>query len=118
MLEQTLHGSISRGVRAQAEHLATVAKGMELKLQVMASTDAMLTDPALQTELEAYRARLDTLADDLSSKTASNERALTEYGRAGKGMLEIAKRYAEVKKECAAVKDEIEKLEARRSDVD
>jgi chromosome segregation ATPase len=118
LLEQTLHGSISRGVRAQAEHLATVAKGLELKLQVMASTDAMLTDPALQTELESYRTRLETRANELSSQVASNEKALAEYGRAGKGMLEIAKRYAEVKKECDSARDEIAKLEARQSDVD
>jgi diphthamide biosynthesis protein 3 len=33
VLEQTLHGSVARGVKAKAEHLAAVAKGMELKLQ-------------------------------------------------------------------------------------
>lgn len=84
----------------------------------MASTDAMLTDPALQTELESYRTRLETRAGELSSQVAGGERTLAEYGKAGKGMLEIAKRYAEVKKECDAVKDEIGKLEARQTDVD
>jgi diphthamide biosynthesis protein 3 len=33
VIEQTLHGSVARGVKAKAEHLAVVAKGMELKLQ-------------------------------------------------------------------------------------
>jgi hypothetical protein len=33
VIEQTLHGSVARGVKAKAEHLAAVSKGMELKLQ-------------------------------------------------------------------------------------
>lgn len=33
ILEQTMHGAVARGVRARAEHLAVVAKGMELKLR-------------------------------------------------------------------------------------
>lgn len=33
IIEQTLHGSVARGRKARAEHLASVAKGMELKLQ-------------------------------------------------------------------------------------
>lgn len=33
MLEQTVHGSVARAVRAKAEHLAAVAKGLELKLR-------------------------------------------------------------------------------------
>lgn len=33
IIEQTLYGSVARGVKSKAEHLAIVAKGMELKLQ-------------------------------------------------------------------------------------
>jgi hypothetical protein len=33
IIEQTLHGSVARGGKARAEHLASVARGMELKLQ-------------------------------------------------------------------------------------
>lgn len=33
VIEQTMQGSVARGVKAKAEHLAVVAKGMELKLQ-------------------------------------------------------------------------------------
>lgn len=36
IIEQTLHGSVARGGKARAEHLASVAKGMELKLQYVA----------------------------------------------------------------------------------
>lgn len=37
IIEQTLHGSVARGGKARAEHLASVAKGMELKLQYVIS---------------------------------------------------------------------------------
>ena len=118
LLEQTLHGSIARGTRSKAEHLSTVAKGLELKLSVMALTDPSLTDPGMLGELEGYRDRLAGRAEELSEQVAQNERTLGEYGRAGKGMLEIARRFVEARSECQAVREEIARLEARRSDVD
>jgi diphthamide biosynthesis protein 3 len=33
ILEQTIHGSVSRGIKARAEHLASVAKGLDLKIR-------------------------------------------------------------------------------------
>ena len=33
ILEQTMHGSVSRGVKARSEHLAAVAKGLDLKIR-------------------------------------------------------------------------------------
>ncbi|KIW06246.1 uncharacterized protein PV09_02719 [Verruconis gallopava] len=118
IIEQTIHGSISRGTKAKAEHLAVVAKGMELKLQILAQTDSILTDPALQSDLEEYKSRLENADADLSSRAAAAEKALSEYERAGKGMTEIAKRYADLMKACDGVRDEIQKLESRSSDVD
>ena len=117
-LEQTLHGSLARGLRSRAEHLSSVAKGLELKLGVMALSDPVLTEPGMLGELEGYKSRLEVRADELSERVADSERTLGEYGRAGKGMLEIAKRFVEVKAECEAVRAEIETLEKRRSDVD
>jgi diphthamide biosynthesis protein 3 len=32
-LEQTMHGSVARGIKARAEHLAAVAKGLDLKIR-------------------------------------------------------------------------------------
>lgn len=118
LIEQTLHGSIARGTRAKAEHLAVVAKGMEMKLQILAQTDSILTDPSLQSELNAYKSRLEAMDQELSGRSATAEKALVEYERAGKGMSEIAKRYAQMMKECDGVRDEIQKLESRKSDVD
>jgi hypothetical protein len=33
ILEQTLHGSVARGMKARAEHLSSVARGIELKVK-------------------------------------------------------------------------------------
>jgi diphthamide biosynthesis protein 3 len=118
IIEQTIHGSIARGTKARAEHLAVVAKGMELKLQIMAQTDSILSDPTLQSELETYKSRLQLMDEDLSLRATTAEKALADYERAGKGMAEIAKRYAQLKQECEAVREEIRKLESRKSDVD
>jgi hypothetical protein len=91
---------------------------MELKLQILAQTDATLTDPALKAELETYRERLRALEGELGLNVAGGEKTVGEYARGGKGMVEIARRYVEVQRECEAVREEIEKLEARTSEVD
>jgi hypothetical protein len=44
LLERTKHGALSRATKAQAEHLATVAEGMEGKVRY----DAVLSRAALQ----------------------------------------------------------------------
>ena len=33
ILEQTMHGSVARGIKARAEHFAAVAKGLDLKIR-------------------------------------------------------------------------------------
>jgi diphthamide biosynthesis protein 3 len=35
ILEQTMHGSVARGIKARAEHLGAVAKGLDLKIQLV-----------------------------------------------------------------------------------
>jgi diphthamide biosynthesis protein 3 len=37
ILEQTMHGSVARGIKARAEHLGTVAKGLDLKIRLVLS---------------------------------------------------------------------------------
>lgn len=118
LIEQTIHGSIVRGTKTKAENLAVVAKAMELKLQILAQTDSILSDPSLQSELETYKSRLESMDQDLTSRATAAGKALADYERAGKGMSEIAKRYAQVMKDCDGVRDEIQKLESRKSDVD
>jgi len=78
----------------------------------------MLTDPALNTELRSYCAKLASMEDDLSTRLNDAQNSLKGYETAGHGMAEIAKRYAEAMKEAEEVRAEISKLEARASDID
>jgi chromosome segregation ATPase len=78
----------------------------------------MLTDPALNAELRTYCARLVSMEENLSGRLDAAEIALKGYETAGRGMAEIAKRYAEAMKEREEVQAEITKLEARASDID
>ncbi|KAE9989505.1 hypothetical protein EG327_002628 [Venturia inaequalis] len=118
IIEQTLHGSVARGGKARAEHLASVAKGMELKLQILSHTDPTLTNPHLTTSLKTYLAKLSSLETDLASRHSTAELALKGYETAGKGMSEIASKYVEAIKEGEEIRREIERLEERGRDVD
>jgi len=84
----------------------------------MALTDPVLTSPDVQADLEGYKQRLVGRAEELMQKVGEAEKVLADYGRAGRGMLEIARRFADVKGDMEGVKGEIERLEARASDVD
>ncbi|KAF2433171.1 hypothetical protein EJ08DRAFT_93190 [Tothia fuscella] len=113
VIEQTIQGSVARGVKARAEHLAAVAKGMELKLQVLAQTDPVLTDPLLHSALRAYSSHLSDTEFDLASRESAAEKSLRNYESA-KGMADIAKRYGQLLTETEDVKREIKTLEASR----
>ncbi|TLD36787.1 hypothetical protein E2P81_ATG02569 [Venturia nashicola] len=118
IIEQTLHGSVARGTKARAEHLASVAKGMELKLQILSQTDPTLTTPQFTTSLKTYIAKLSSLEADLASRQSTAQLALKGYETAGKGMSEIASKYVEAINEGEEIRREIEKLEERERHVD
>ncbi|KAF2404916.1 hypothetical protein EJ06DRAFT_3861 [Trichodelitschia bisporula] len=59
VLEQTVHGAVARGTKAKAEHLGVVARGLELKLQILAQTDPVTNDAAFRGALRTYAAHLD-----------------------------------------------------------
>jgi hypothetical protein len=58
------------------------------------------------------------MGQDLSSRLDAAELALKGYESAGKGMSEIAKKYAEAMKEGEEIRNEITRLEDRASEVD
>ncbi|KAL0258790.1 putative alpha-1,6-mannosyltransferase mnn11 [Diplodia seriata] len=117
VLEQTVHGSAARAARAKAEHLAAVAKGLELKLSVV-----MLTSRGDQGELEravvGYGKWLRGEREELDHRKAIAEDRLRDFEEAGGGgggkggmLREIARRYAEVEEEIARVRGEVGRLE-------
>ncbi|OCL07932.1 hypothetical protein AOQ84DRAFT_408011 [Glonium stellatum] len=110
ILEQTMHGSVARATRAQAEHLAVKAAGAEMKLRIHAATHP--PPPALVAALKSYNTHLLSLQAGLRAREQAAEKTLQQYERAGgKGMLEIAARYAQLTEEIERVNDEIARLE-------
>jgi diphthamide biosynthesis protein 3 len=111
ILEQTMHGSVARGIKARVEHLATVAKGLDYKIQILAKSDPLLNDDDVKASLQAYSSSLSDTLKDLKSQvnTASNQ--LDEYEHSGSGMDQIATKYADIMLKSENLKQEIKKLE-------
>jgi diphthamide biosynthesis protein 3 len=127
ILEQTMHGSVVRGIKARAEHLAAVAKGLDLKIRfvyhsiltrladlpfrILAKSDPLLSNPELVSALQAYNEHLTSTAKDLRSQIEVVESELDRYEAKGKGMDQIANRYAELTTKCEKLRSEIQRLE-------
>jgi septation ring formation regulator EzrA len=79
--------------------------------RIVAKSDPYLSDPSLVSALQTYSKHLDSLERGLSSDVKAAESELQEYADAGKGMEQIANRFAEVTRECEKVKAEIKRLE-------
>lgn len=111
-----MHGTVSRASQAKAEHMATVARGMELKLAII-SHDANPVNPlspasdaGIGKSAQEYAVHLRRLKDDANSSLHTSERKLKEYEGVGRGMDDIARKYAELHAEMIEVQDEISRL--------
>lgn len=117
ILEQSIHGTVSRAMRAKSEHLATVSRGMELKLAIIGheanptNPSAVAADEGLGKATQQYAVELRQLNANASGDFSAAEAKLKDYASAGKGMSDIARRYAELEVEITEVKDEIARLE-------
>ncbi|KAL4932720.1 uncharacterized protein BDV17DRAFT_173816 [Aspergillus undulatus] len=121
LLERTKHGALARATKAKAEHLATVAHGVEGKLRVM-RLDILATihTPEVNAALSRYyehlrdtRARLEErrhfALDEL--KAYENADSSTSRGPTRSGPIaEIARRYGSLVREIEGVKLEIQRL--------
>ena len=115
ILEQTLHGSVARGMRAKAEHLAVVAKGLDLKIQILERSDPLISDREFGETLEAYEERLQELKRKQEVRLRQVEEEVKAYESSGTGMVEIGSKYAELLEKCESVREEIRKLEDTKS---
>lgn len=114
LLEQTIHGSVSRGSKAKAEYLAAVAEGMAKKLSVQhQQLLSQVYSNGVQAELRERSGGIAREERMARRKIEVADERLEEY-RAGRGMEAMANEYAEISKETARVKDEIAKLEAQQ----
>ena len=111
MLEQTIHGAVARGARTKAEHLATVAEGMDKKVRVQhGQLVSQLFTSAFKDALEARSGQLKSEMHALKRKARLAEGKLEEYERAS-GMENLVKDYGDVLKEIEKTEADIARLE-------
>lgn len=111
-LEQTLHGSVARTTKAQAEYLSTVAKAMSVKVQVQLNQLLVQTQSAeVEGALKAKVEELEREGSALRRRVREREEVLGEYR--GSGAEGVAGEYAEILREMGRVRGEIERLEGR-----
>jgi diphthamide biosynthesis protein 3 len=110
VLEQTVHGSVARGVRARAEHLSAVAKGLDMKVRILAKSDPLLGNEELVEAVRAYDAQLDITLTELDQRAKKVQSEVEGYESAGRGMEQIADRYAQLLKKKGELNAEVNRL--------
>lgn len=115
LLEQEIHGSVSRASKAKADYLAVVAEGMAKKLGIQ---HQQLLSQVYSNDLQQV---LQERSEELSREDRSTrwkldqaQEKLQQY-RAGRGMEGMADEYAEILSETARVREEITRLESRQT---
>lgn len=115
LLEQTIHGAVSRASKAKAEYLAIVADGMSKKLGIQhQQLLSQVYSAEMQEELQERSSEM--MREEKSSKRkieAAHER-LGQY-REGRGMEGMADEYAKILGETARVREEIARLESQQA---
>ncbi|KAI9038917.1 uncharacterized protein KD926_010131 [Aspergillus affinis] len=127
LLERAKHGALARATKAKAEHLATVAQGVEGKLSVMKlDISATIYTPETVAALGRYRQHLQDTREGLEERQALAREELRAYedvdseapaartrskAHLGSGpMREIARRYGTLLDEIEEVRSEIQRL--------
>jgi len=110
VLEQTVHGSVARAAKARAENAGVVAKGLELKIKILAKTDPVLNDPQISSALESYAKHLASTENELLAKVSKLEKELNAYHEQGAAMTQIVNRYSQLMKKKAGLNSEIQRL--------
>ncbi|KAI9681353.1 MAG: hypothetical protein M1817_002636 [Caeruleum heppii] len=114
VLEQTKHGSVSRGLKAQADHLAVVAESIVAKLGVTKLEKLTQTyTPDIVSALENYHLHLDDTTIRLTQRQKAAQQHLKRYEVVGPEMKEIAARYKATLQESERIKKDIARLETK-----
>lgn len=114
ILEQTIHGSVARGVKAKADYLALVAEGMNKKIELQhGQLLSQLYTPAFQQALQAKFDELQEASRLAKRRVREAEDKLGDYKKV-QGMGSLAQEHAEVLKETEKVQSEIARLEKGR----
>jgi len=111
ILEQTKHGSVSRGFKAHADHLAVVVANMDAKLRVLKHEALVeIYTPSVQSALQNYERHLEDTTTRLRQRRKAAEDEVRKYSSAGDGMSEIVSKYSSLLKETDAVRVDIRRL--------
>lgn len=111
ILEQTIHGSISRSTKTKADYLAIVAEGMSRKLQLQLNRLMTATrSPEMEAALKGRAAELEKEYGFLRREVREKRELLEEY-RNGGGVEGMAREYAGILAEVERVREEVERLE-------
>jgi uncharacterized protein YdiU (UPF0061 family) len=114
LLEQEIHGSVSRASKAKADYLAIVAEGMAKKLGIQhQQLLSQVYSSDLQEVLQERSEELSREDRSIRRKLDQAQEKLQQY-RAGRGMEGMANEYAEILSETARVREEITRLESRQ----
>lgn len=115
LLEQTIHGSVSRASKAKAEYLAIVAEGMAKKLGIQyQQLLSQVYSNDLQDVLQERSEEMSREERSMKRKIDAADEKLQQY-RAGRGMEGMANEYAAILSETARVREEITRLESQRA---
>lgn len=115
LLEQEIHGSVSRASKAKADYLAVVAEGMAKKLGIQhQQLLSQVYSDDLQEVLQERSEELSREDRSIRRKLDQAQEKLQQY-RAGRGMEGMANEYAEILSETARVRAEITRLESRQT---
>ena len=115
LLEQEIHGSVSRASKAKADYLAVVAEGMAKKLGIQhQQLLSQVYSNDLQEVLQQRSEELSREDRNIRRKLDLAQEKLQQY-RAGRGMEGMANEYAEILSETARVREEITRLESRQT---
>ena len=115
LLEQEIHGSVSRASKAKADYLAVVAEGMAKKLGIQhQQLLSQVYTNDLQGVLQERSEELSREDRSIRRKLDQAQEKLQQY-RAGRGMEGMANEYAEILSETARVRAEITRLESRQT---
>jgi hypothetical protein len=111
ILEQVVHGVVGRHTRARAEHLATVAQGLEKRLLVAKQTVAgQVYDEQAEQQLKSKREALSGQSAGLRRRLRDREQWLERLEGVA-GLREAVEEMERVKSEINRVRDEVARLE-------
>lgn len=111
ILEQVMHGSVARHTRARAEHLATVAQGLEKRLLVARKTVAgQVYDGRAEEQLVRKKEELDSRSAGLRRRLRDREQWL-ERLEGVSGLREAVEEITRMKSEISRVREEVGRLE-------